>query len=189
MSFSGCYVFTSRSLVTASNSGDSSASALTSLLVGFQLSTNSLAQIVLLITSRHGPRRRHRSLLYPNRFRGYTPARDDVTQQRVCMLQYNVFLRLWALFSAICIKSVHVTRCGQNFRGCVMIRQWRRLLRHCYTVARLRQEPKSPWRGSRWRSIIQDMTSPQRHFRQRIVQQNPLCDYKNYFILLYLWAG
>jgi hypothetical protein len=69
--FSVCYVFTSRSLV-ASNSVDSSASTFTSLLAGSQLHrlrflfTDSLtnlltSKLVSVITSRHGPRRKHRS--------------------------------------------------------------------------------------------------------------------------------
>jgi hypothetical protein len=70
-SFPACCVFTSRFLATASKRGDSSASALTSLLPGSQLWTNccncqlssdSLTESYL--TSRHGPCRKHRSFLY-----------------------------------------------------------------------------------------------------------------------------
>jgi hypothetical protein len=53
-----CCVFTSRSLVTASNSGDSSASAFTSLLSEEYLTTHCTelnSKVVPLITPRHGP--------------------------------------------------------------------------------------------------------------------------------------
>jgi hypothetical protein len=69
-------VFISHFLVTASNSGDSSTFVLTSLLSGeyptakspllteFLTTVWTLAPVVLLITSLHGPRRKRRSLLY-----------------------------------------------------------------------------------------------------------------------------
>jgi hypothetical protein len=41
-----------------------------------------VAPIVHLIISRHGPRRKHRSLSYSKRFRGNKPAREGFTQQR-----------------------------------------------------------------------------------------------------------
>jgi hypothetical protein len=87
-----CYVFTIRSLVTASNCRDSSTSALKSFLNGgslptvhclhtltyrthFQLTTGSFlhslpyktdfaSSVVFLITPRYGPRRHHRSFSY-----------------------------------------------------------------------------------------------------------------------------
>jgi hypothetical protein len=69
-------VFTSPSLVTASNSWDSSASALKSSLNGGSLPTASflhrlpyrtdlVAPFVILITPRQGPHRQHRSFSYP----------------------------------------------------------------------------------------------------------------------------
>jgi hypothetical protein len=54
-------VFTSRFLVTASNSGDSSASALTPFLAGDRLTTELSSQLIPLITHRQGPRRKHSS--------------------------------------------------------------------------------------------------------------------------------
>jgi hypothetical protein len=70
--FPACCVFTSRYLVTASNSGDSSASALKSSPNGGSLPTapslhslpyrtDSVGPIVFLMTPRHGPRRQHHS--------------------------------------------------------------------------------------------------------------------------------
>jgi hypothetical protein len=59
-----CAVFTSRSLVTASNSGYSSASAFPLLLSGeypTAILTELNAKIVPLITPLHGPRRKHLS--------------------------------------------------------------------------------------------------------------------------------
>jgi hypothetical protein len=69
-SFQACCIFTSRSLVTASNSGDSSASALKSCLNGGSLPTdpfphrlpyrtNLVAPVFFLITPRHDPLRQH----------------------------------------------------------------------------------------------------------------------------------
>jgi hypothetical protein len=84
--------FTSRSLVAASNSGDSSAYALTSLLGSSQIrrlnplftdsltTLSTLAPIVLLITSRHGPSRKHRSIFYSNRFHWNMFACEGVAQ-------------------------------------------------------------------------------------------------------------
>jgi hypothetical protein len=74
--FPACYVFTSRSLVTASNSGDSSVSALKSSLNGGSLPTvpflhripyrtDLVIPVVFLITPRHGLCRQHRSFSYP----------------------------------------------------------------------------------------------------------------------------
>jgi hypothetical protein len=54
-----CSFRTSRFLITASNIGDSSASALKSTLNGGSLPTDLVAPVVFLITSRHGPRRQH----------------------------------------------------------------------------------------------------------------------------------
>jgi hypothetical protein len=75
--FQACCVFTSRSLVTASNTGNSSASALKSTLnVGSRPThnlpyrTNLIAPVVLLITPRHGLRRQHRLFSYANCFCG-----------------------------------------------------------------------------------------------------------------------
>jgi hypothetical protein len=61
-SFPACCVFSSRSLVTASSSGVSSAFALTSLLNGGSLPPvrNWLGCCSCLITPRHCPRRQHR---------------------------------------------------------------------------------------------------------------------------------
>jgi hypothetical protein len=68
--FPACCVLTSRSLVTAFNNGDSSASSLKSSLNGGSLPTTSsfhrlpyrtdlVVPIVFLITPQHGPRRQH----------------------------------------------------------------------------------------------------------------------------------
>jgi hypothetical protein len=78
--FSACCVFTSRSPVTAYNSGDPSASAPRSSLNGGSLLTDSflhkllnstdlVAPVVFLITHLNGPRRKHRSFSYVNSFR------------------------------------------------------------------------------------------------------------------------
>jgi hypothetical protein len=87
LSFPVCCVFTSRSLITASNSGDSSASALTSFLsllfTDFvtTLCYNCLtSKLVSVMTSRHGPCRKHRTLLYSNSFRGNMFVCEGVTQ-------------------------------------------------------------------------------------------------------------
>jgi hypothetical protein len=93
-------VFTSRSLVKASNSGDSSASR-TQILSSQTLYTTDLVDpIIFLIIPRHGPRRQQRSLSYANRVRGNVFASPSnglsnpgrcfatVTQQRVHTLQY-----------------------------------------------------------------------------------------------------
>jgi hypothetical protein len=77
--FSVCCVFSSCSLVTASNSGYSSASALSTtptksslhrLPYKFPRYHWLTSKFVSVITSRHGPRRKHHSLSYSNRFRG-----------------------------------------------------------------------------------------------------------------------
>jgi hypothetical protein len=78
-SFPACCVFSSRSVVTASKSVDSSVSALKFSLNGGSLPTDSFLHrpvqnwlgcpSCLLITPRHGPRRQHRSFSYANRFR------------------------------------------------------------------------------------------------------------------------
>jgi hypothetical protein len=80
--FPACCVFTSPSLITASNSEDSSASALKSCMNGGSLPTafhllqltlflhrllyrtDLVAPIVFLTTPRHGPCRQHRSFSY-----------------------------------------------------------------------------------------------------------------------------
>jgi hypothetical protein len=91
--FQPAVVFTSRSPVTASNSGDSSSSALKSSLNGGYLAivpfhhslpyrTDSVAPIVSLITPRHGPRRPHRSFSYANRVYRAIP------QQQLSILAY-----------------------------------------------------------------------------------------------------
>jgi hypothetical protein len=56
-------LFPSRCLVTALNNGDSSASVLTPLPFGLLLTTELIAPAVLVITSRHGPHRKHPVLL------------------------------------------------------------------------------------------------------------------------------
>jgi hypothetical protein len=86
--FPACCVFTSRSLATTSNSGDSSASALKFSLNGGSLPslstvcylsltlfrlpyrTDLVAPVVFLLTPRHAPRRQHRSFSYANSFQG-----------------------------------------------------------------------------------------------------------------------
>jgi hypothetical protein len=87
--FSVCYAFSSHSLVKAFNSG---ASMLTSLPAGYQLhwlsllftdslsTLSTLAPTFLLITPRHGPYRKHRSLLYSNCFHGNLFVREGFTQ-------------------------------------------------------------------------------------------------------------
>jgi hypothetical protein len=69
------YVFIIRSLVKASNSGDSSDSrdqVLSSQtpVQNYQLTTNLVTPVVFKITPRHGPRRKHRSFSYINSVRG-----------------------------------------------------------------------------------------------------------------------
>jgi hypothetical protein len=59
MSSPPCNVFTSRFLVTASNNGDPSASALKSFPALYHLATQLLCKLVPSITLWHGPRRRH----------------------------------------------------------------------------------------------------------------------------------
>jgi hypothetical protein len=74
-SFPACCVFTSRSLITASNSGDSSASALKSSLKGGSLPTDSflprllyriylVVPVVFLINPLNEPSRKHRFKQY-----------------------------------------------------------------------------------------------------------------------------
>jgi hypothetical protein len=125
-SFPACSVVTSRCLVTAFNNGDSSASVLTSLLSGkyptlncqlkysaissqpsLQDSTDNrlIAPAVLVITSRHGPHRKHRSYIVACVFvaagtclpsccpvtGGITPfIKNPLPQQRVYTLHYGV---------------------------------------------------------------------------------------------------
>jgi hypothetical protein len=63
-------VFSSRSLVTASNSRDSSTAPTKFSLHRLPYnSLQTLAPVVLIITSRHGSRKKYRSLLYSNRCR------------------------------------------------------------------------------------------------------------------------
>jgi hypothetical protein len=80
-SFPACCVFTSRSLVTAPNSGDSSVFAPKSTLNDGFLPTDSflhwlpcrtdlVAPVVFFINPRCGLRRKHRSFSYANSFRG-----------------------------------------------------------------------------------------------------------------------
>jgi hypothetical protein len=89
-----CSVFTSRSLVTAFNTGDFSASALMSLLnllfTDSLTTLSTLAPIVLLITA-HGPRRKHRSLLYSNRFRGNISVMALLSNGCIYLLAKNPF--------------------------------------------------------------------------------------------------
>jgi hypothetical protein len=61
--FAACFAFTSRFLATVSNSGDSSASPtqIPSSQPPVQNSATLIAPTVLVITSRHGPHRKHRS--------------------------------------------------------------------------------------------------------------------------------
>jgi hypothetical protein len=63
-SFPACCVFTSRSLVTVSNSGDSSASALKSSIRRQPYRTDSVAPIFFLITPLHGLSTKHRFQQY-----------------------------------------------------------------------------------------------------------------------------
>jgi hypothetical protein len=56
-SFPACCVFTSRFLVTASNNGNSTASALKSSLHSLPYWTDLVASVVFKATHRHGPRR------------------------------------------------------------------------------------------------------------------------------------
>jgi hypothetical protein len=58
--FPACGVFTSRSLVTASNSGESSTAALKSSLHSLPHRTHSDVPIFFLVTHLHGPNRKHR---------------------------------------------------------------------------------------------------------------------------------
>jgi hypothetical protein len=79
-SFPACNVFTSRSLIMASNSGDSSTAPSKSSLHRLPYNSLSLAPFVFLITSRYGPRRKHRSLVYSYRSRGNMFVCEGVTQ-------------------------------------------------------------------------------------------------------------
>jgi hypothetical protein len=88
-------VFTSCSLVTASNSGDYSDSVLKPSLLSLPYITDLDAPVLFLVTPRHGPSRQHRSFSYANRFRGnvFTSPSNGrrfvtVTQQRVYTIQY-----------------------------------------------------------------------------------------------------
>jgi hypothetical protein len=79
-SFPACYIFSSRFLITASNNGDSSASALKPFLNGrsfqlhlfftdFRIELTLLPPIVFFITPRHGPRRQQCLFSNAKRFR------------------------------------------------------------------------------------------------------------------------
>jgi hypothetical protein len=99
-----CCVCTSRSLVTASNSGDSSAFALKPFLNGGSLHTASflhrfpyrtdlVVPVIFLITPRHGPRRQHRfSVACVSVTAGtYFPSRF------LAAADYSCFLRIYCL--------------------------------------------------------------------------------------------
>jgi hypothetical protein len=49
----------------------------------FDLASTRDAKLLSVIIARHGPRRRHRSLLYNNLFRGNVPVCEGVIQQRL----------------------------------------------------------------------------------------------------------
>jgi hypothetical protein len=80
--FQPARVFTSRSLVTASSSGDSSATPIKSALNG--------GSLVFLITPRHGLRRQHRSFSYSNRFRGNVFIEPFPSRGRLFLLTKNL---------------------------------------------------------------------------------------------------
>jgi hypothetical protein len=82
-----CCVFTSRSLLTASNSGDSSSAPTKSSL--HRLPHNWLTSC-LVITSRCGPRRKHRSLLYSKLFRWNVFAKALPSNGCVYLLNKNL---------------------------------------------------------------------------------------------------
>jgi hypothetical protein len=89
--FPACYVFSSHSLVTASNIGDFSASTLKSSLHSLPYRTDLVAPVFFLITPRHGPHRQHRSFSYANRFRGNVltelfPSNGRLFLIRICCL-------------------------------------------------------------------------------------------------------
>jgi hypothetical protein len=69
-SFPACNVITSSCLVTVSNSGDSSASALKAFLMAATLQFYSVAPVVFLVTPRYGPTKTQLFYCYLNRFRG-----------------------------------------------------------------------------------------------------------------------
>jgi hypothetical protein len=93
-------VFTSRSLVTACDSGDSSDSARKSFLNGgspptdsflhrLRNRTDTVAPVVFLITPRHGPRREHRSFSHANRCSGNVFAEPLPSSGRLFLLIKN----------------------------------------------------------------------------------------------------
>jgi hypothetical protein len=94
--FSVCCVFTSRFLVTASNSGDffqlhrpnlfflDSLKSLSQLTVTTELTS----KLISIITYRLEPSRKHRSFLYSDRFRGNVFVCEGVTQYRLRVLVY-----------------------------------------------------------------------------------------------------
>jgi hypothetical protein len=110
-SFSVCCVFTSRFLVTGSNSGDSSASALTSLLSGeypTSLCTELNSKLVPLITFRHGSTENTALLLFLQSFpwkhvclrRCYYVMAVYICLLRICCLAADVSLFVsWLLSS------------------------------------------------------------------------------------------
>jgi hypothetical protein len=109
-------VFTSRSLVTASNSGDSSASALKSSLNGGSLPndtflhrlpyrTDLVAPISFLINTRHGPGRQQRSFSYVNRFHGNVFTESFPSSGRLFLFISNL-LPSTGSRSAVCFAAV-----------------------------------------------------------------------------------
>jgi hypothetical protein len=110
--------FTNRSLVTVSNSGKTSVSALTSLLTASTKCSlqrlpynflNSLAPIVFHITFRHGSHRKHRSMLYFNRFRGNMSVNTLFSNGCVYLLSNNLLPSSGRCF-VVCFEVVSQQR-------------------------------------------------------------------------------
>jgi hypothetical protein len=116
-SFPACYAFISRSLITASNNGDSSASALKSTLNAGSLPTDCflhrllyrsdlVAPVVFFITSEHGPRRQQLSFSYVY----------PLQRERVPPSSRHLFLRIKNLLpsnrrrSVICFLAIAYKR-------------------------------------------------------------------------------
>jgi hypothetical protein len=126
-SFPTCCVFTSRFLVTTSSIGDTSTSALKSSLNGVWLPivsllhrlpyrTDLVAPVVILITSRHGPRRQHRSFLYP------LPSSSRRFLLRICWIATDVLL-----FRGRCLETNVVSEPFASsgcFSGCAVLIQY-----------------------------------------------------------------
>jgi hypothetical protein len=100
MYFVACCVFTSRSLVTASNSDDSSASALKSSLYSLRYRTD---KIVFLITPRHCPCRQHavhsRMLTVSAGICSHCPAMGCVTSYLATGIHATILMCINKLFS------------------------------------------------------------------------------------------